>query len=266
MKPIKCISFVILLISLQAVSQIAPPSSSYLKEAAISESGGAVHVVANSPRPLAQTLDALRKKYGWVVDYEDPRYLSKLDVVEASGQAKNVSGANLVPGGGSFSVDFPAGSPEQKPDEEKTLRLIVDAYNRSNNPGRFEVRKSSQGNFHVVGTATRDAKGEIAAQKAVFDSALTLLRRQKTAEETIEAICAKITRQRGIPVTLGVSPRKLLAYTPVTVGGTGVPARDLLVQTLTLIHGNVYWRLLFNPDTKGYYLDLHAIQPEKGTN
>jgi hypothetical protein len=259
MKSIKYITCLSLLVVAQAVSQTTPERAPYLKEAAISETEGTVHVAANSPRPLAQTLDALHRKYGWVVDYEDPRFGSKLDVVEVVDKRIPAANSILLPAGGPFSVEFPATSP----DEEKTLRSVVESYNQSNNPGRFELRKGAQGAFYVIGTAAHDAKSQISPQQAVFDSPVTLVSRQRTASDTLNLICRRIAAQRGITVTLGVTPRNLLDHTPVKVGGTKVPARELLLQTLTATHGDCYWRLLFDPNSKGYFLDIHLIHPPK---
>jgi hypothetical protein len=288
MKSIKRVTCLTLLVILQAFSQTKPDVASYLREAEISEAEGTVHIVANSPRPLQQVLDALYKKYGWAVDYEDPRFTSQLDLVDVADPVTHDPHARLLPAGGKFSVDVPAVSaaPPQpastqistspdstkpasaQPDpaeEEKTVRLVVDAYNKSDNPGRFEVRKNSQGNLDVVGIAAHDIKGQIAPQKPTFDTPLTVPRRERTATATIELLCQKITALRGTRVAIGVNPRNLLDHTPVTIGATKTPARDLLRQTLTAAHCNCYLRVAFDPTSKGFYINIHSIQvPKKG--
>jgi hypothetical protein len=258
MKLIKCAAYLSLLVISQAASQTARESRSYLKQAAISETAGTVHIVANSPRPVAQTLDALQQKYGWVVGYEDPQFNSKLDLVEAEdagGRPPATKVPSRIPAGGQFSVDFPASTTE----EDKTLQIVVDAYNRSNNPGRFELRKSKQGTFSVVGVEARDAQGKLSKQPVLFDVPITLANRQRTASATLKLICQKIAADRHIAVTIGVAPRKLLAH-DVTVGGTKVSARELLIQTLASTRHSFYWRLLFDPNSKGYFLDIHSTR------
>jgi hypothetical protein len=253
---IKYAIYLSLLAMSQSVSQSAPEPGSYLKQAAISEAGGAIHIVADSPRPLVQTLDALQQKYGWVVDYEDPQFISELDLVKTGDSGNRAPNSKLsarLPAGGSFTVEFPANAP----DEEKILQLVVDSYNQSDNPGRFELRSGKSGTF-VVGAEARDARGQISHQRAVFDVPITLAERQRTASDTVNLICRKISAQRGIPVTVGVSPRRLLDHISVTVGGTKVSARDLLIQTLTSTHHRLYWRLLFDPNSKGYFLNIHS--------
>jgi hypothetical protein len=257
----------LILVALCQSQTASPQKDAFQKEATISEDQGTVHIVAGNARPLAQALDALQKKYGWVVGYEDPRYVSKVDLTELV-DALYGPKPRLIPVGGRFEANFPMPSGQVSAEaaadaEEKALRLLVDAYNRSNNAGQFEVRKSSQGTLFVVGIAAHDSKGAIAPQKAVFDTPVTLVRAKRTGTEAIQLICRRVATRSGIPVSLGVSPRVLLDHNPVTVGGTKAPARDLLLQILSQTRGTCYWRLLFDPDSKGYFLDIHAAPTAK---
>ncbi|MGA8764293.1 MAG: hypothetical protein WB562_15605 [Candidatus Sulfotelmatobacter sp.] len=239
-----------------APAATSPVTNPYLREASITENKGATHISANSPRPLAQVLDALRQKYGWIVDYEDPRYVSTLDVVERPGGA-----IHSLPAGGSFTVDVPADSAATAPPpEDKTLQSIVDAYNQSKNPGRFELRKNEDRTYLVSGIGARDENGKVAAQEAIFDLTITMPKQQSSASETLELLCQKIAEPSHVKITVGVTPRKIMDYTKVNVGGTKVQARILLSRILEATGHTMYWRLLFDPDSKGYYLDIHAVQ------
>ena len=118
----------VLLVLSNSLLQGVHGQSPSLKQALISEMGPRVHLSANAPRPLEQALDALQQKYGWQVDYEDPQYISELDVVgDPVHQTR-------TPNGGAFDVDFTIG-PSATPDEEKTLSAIIDSYNQSKNTG-----------------------------------------------------------------------------------------------------------------------------------
>jgi hypothetical protein len=245
----RAVFLIVILVAFQAFSQTAQNTGPYLKQASISEAGGTVRINANSARPLAQVLDALQRKYGWVVDYEEPQYVSQMDTVEAPGGA-----SQSLPSGGSFSVEFPASAP----DEEKTLRLVVDSYNHSKNPGRFELRRGAQNSFYVVGTAAHDQKGGIAQQQVLLDFPVTLTTQERTLADTVNLICQETAAQGHTPVTLGVSPTGLLAHNTAKIGGTKVSARDLLSESLTATHHSLYWRLLFDPSSKGYFLNIHS--------
>lgn len=242
------------LLGLQSFAQTAPAPASYLKQATISQIGQKIHVTANSPRPLAQILDALHEKYGWVVNYEDPQYTSHADSVEVADGTTH----SQVPSGGNFEVEFAA---ESTPDEEKTLHLVVDAYNHSRNPGQFELRHDAQSNFDIVGMAAHDEKGTIAEQQVLLDRPVTLPSEERTIVDTINAIFQTIALQSHTAATLGVYPRSLLGHTPVKVGGTKITARELLRQSLQGSHRKFYWRLLFDPASRGYFLDLHVVRP-----
>lgn len=250
MKMFRFVICLALLSGFLAFAQVVP-SVAYTKDAVITETAGTVHITANNPRPLEQILGALQRKFGWVVNYEDPQYVAPVDlVVERGGEHSQ------LPAGGSFSVDFSATAP----DEEQTLRRIVDSYNRSKNPGRFELRRSVDGNFYVIGTAAYDQKGNISPQEVPFDRVLTLPSEEQTIGDAVDRICHEISKQMHSDLQVAISPRSLLFKTRATIGGTKIAARDLLVQSLLATHQKLYWRLFFDPSTQTYLLNIHAIQ------
>jgi hypothetical protein len=222
-------------------------AASYAKEAVITETAGTVQITANSPRPLEQVLYALQRKYGWVVNYEDPQYVSAVDLVKATDHDSQ------LPAGGNFTFE----SSGTAPDEEKILRGLVDTYNKSKNPGHFELRHTADGLFNVVGTAGHSDKGEIVPQQAPFDLPLTIANQEKTIDETVTRICAEVSKQSHSNVVLAIVPRKVLSQNRVALGGNKVAARELLAKSLLATHEKLYWRLLFDPTSKSYYLDLH---------
>ena len=239
--------FLILLVSVRAFSQA--PRGAYLKDATVSENAGTVRINADSPRPLEQALDALQRKYGWVVNYEDPQYVAMADYIENAG-----ADHSRIPAGRDFSVEFPTGTTE-----ERVLRLVVDAYNKSSNPGHFEVRQLADGNFDVVGTEALDEKGKILAQQIPLDISVTLPTEERSINETVDRICEEVTKQLHYDFNLGISPRSFLLRTTARIGGTNKSAREFLTQSLTATHQRLYWRLLFDPNSKTYLLNLHAV-------
>jgi hypothetical protein len=252
MRFVKHTIFFAIFIAVAAWSQTTG-AGNYLKQATVLQEGGAIHINANSPRPLAQVLDALQIKFGWTVNYEDPQFTAAADIVDAP------KGSPLakLPAGAAFSVQFPANAP----DEEKTLRLIVDSYNQSKNPGQFELRHTDR-SFYVVGNAAHDDKGAMAKQSPLLDSPLTFASEERTITETVNLICEQLSAQ-GTTVTLAVTPRKPMDHNTVKLGGTKTPARDVLRQALQGTHQNLYWHLLYDPNSKGYFLDIHAAATQQ---
>jgi hypothetical protein len=239
-------------IALAALSQTTG-AGTYLKQATVSQDAGNIRINANSPRPLAQVLDALQLKYGWTVNYEDPQYVAASDQVDAP------KGSPLpkLPSGAAFSVQFAANAP----DEEKTLKQIVDSYNQSKNPGQFELRHTAEGIFYVVGNAAHDDKGAMQKQQVLLDTPVTITSDDRTVTDTVKLICDQLSAQDGLTVALGVTPRKPMDHNNVKLGGTKLPARDLIQQAIQGTHQNLYWHLLYDPNTKGYLLDIHAATP-----
>ncbi len=228
------------------------PSGTYLKSATVTQAAGKVQLKAISPRPLAQVLDALMDKYGWLVDYEDPQYTAAMDTVEAPGPR----GMTKYPSGGSFTFEFSATAPEA----EKVLGQAVDAYNKSDNPGRFELHKDPNGHLHVIGTAARDDKGTIGKQAVLLDLVVNVPSEERSITDILNEVCEKLTAESHVQVTIGISPRSLLDRNRVKLGGSKASARDLLKQSLQATHHNLYWRLIYDPSSKSYYLDIHSAR------
>jgi hypothetical protein len=224
------------------------------KATVISEADGKVRVAADDPRPLDRALDALQGKYGWRINYEDPQYISKLDLADP----KASSEGRPEPGGGSFVVEFPA-TPNTTPDEQKTLQIVVDAYNQSKNPGRFELRHGDPEQFDVVATAAHDEKGNLSKQEIVLDLPVMIPSGDRTVAETVDLICQKVAEKSHIAVALGVHPMGLDRQ-HATIGGKEMPARAYISATTEPTGRKISWRLLYDPDSKSYVLNLHQTR------
>lgn len=258
-------SFLFSLIALtpisSGVSQTTPAANSAPNPPAISQSGTTIHLAVTSPRPLIAALDALQIKFNWSLNYEDPQFVSNLDLAEFTDPRSVLSHTGPmphIPNGGSFSLDFPAGADSATPpDAEKTLHLIVDAYNQGKNPGQFELRKAGE-TFDVVGIAAHDNAGHISRQKAQLDFPVTLIKRERSASDTVDLICQNLTTMTRIKTTVGVLPRNVMKSRMVSIGGKKLPARELLASTLSATGRQINWRLLYDPDSKSYVLNLHS--------
>lgn len=249
-----------LLLALSGILWPAETRAPYLKQALVSQTRKTVHVSANAPRPLEQTLNALQEKYGWQLSYEDPRYIFKLDLAEVSDVALRLGGPTQVPRGGLFNIKFAIPS-NGLPDAEKTLHQIVDAYNRSDNPGRFELRSIGEKNFDLVGVFANDKQGHLARQEVLLDLPITIPVMQRSVSDVVALICQKVSELSHITVNLGVYSRRL-DHVTATIGGTEVPARTLLVNALASTGRKVYWRMFFDPGSQSYFLNLHSLKKE----
>lgn len=109
------------------------------RDAKIVEEDSWLQIDVNSPRPLDDVLAALASKHGWRLNYEDPQY-GKADLVDGE-----LAGC-------AFSARIPIRA-EYPPDPEQVIPAVVEAYNRSGNSTRFELRTLNDEWFDVVPTA-----------------------------------------------------------------------------------------------------------------
>ena len=104
--------------------QAAPSAPSFTMDASVSPNGdGTLSVTANSTRPLWQTLESVRRRYGWTVDYEDPLYSSESNQIASD----SVHGRYFK--GGKFVSHFLEPKSSSSTEETRVLQEIVNQYN-----------------------------------------------------------------------------------------------------------------------------------------
>jgi hypothetical protein len=221
---------------------------------------------ANDARPLAQALTALSEEYAWTIDFEDPPYDSKHDLVDDTAAEWRAAhpkekGVTII-SGGTFQTRFPetAGATFSAAQEEHALDIVVSDYNKSGNPGRFSLMSEGHGRFAVIGSHVRDDSGQEQPMPSILDTPITVPTETRDGLRTISAIREALTSKSQTRVEPGVMPLNVLVRTEVTVGGQNVPARTLLLQTLSLIKTKLYWLLPYDNDVKTYAFNLLPLR------
>src|SRR5260221_1899134 len=150
--------------------------SRYMENAEVRHLADSITVTANDARPLAQAVTALSEEFGWAIDFEDPAYYSKYDLVDDTApqwrDAHPIARGVTVIAGGTFQTQFPetSGTGGSPAEEEHILDTVVSDYNASTNPGRFSVRNEGDGRFAVVGTYVKDENGQDQAVSPILDT------------------------------------------------------------------------------------------------
>jgi hypothetical protein len=208
------------------------------------------------------------------VNYEDPQYPAGADADANPAplpQRRSPRARNYVRGGFTAVVDVtpsPNGPQNGRPDENAVLTAMVNAYNQSDAGSQFELRRQKDGRFDVVGmldaSQNSDESGG-ARQEPILDLPISLETQRRTANQTLMAICQKLTEQSKIAITAALidanSTRQGMGNVVVTVGGNLAPARTLLAQTLASIGERLSWRLLYDSASKSYRLEVTAPVP-----
>lgn len=229
-----------------------------------------VQVLANSPRPLAQALCGIANRYEWMVDYEDPLYQSKFDLIDATNPNWRALHPEkppaMIPGGGAFEFKYDEALAVTPDGEKKVLEALVAAYNRTDNPGRFEVRElsvdSSPGSvrrkrYAIIGVSIKDDQGKLQAAPPLLDTLITLPAEERSADQTIRLIGNELFAKHRIKVMGTGFANNALMQSKVTVGGANRSARSLLLQTLTQIaNPSMGWHAKYDPGTPMYVLNV----------
>lgn len=239
----------------------------FMKSGVVEHHGLTAAVTANHPRPLHQAIQAVREEYGWVVDFEDPPYSSRFDLVDDTDPQwrANHPGAKGVwrVAGGSFRSEYPeaATTVPSSLQVEAVLRKIVSDYNAGNNPGKFTVRKESNNRYSIVGISMKADDGRDKEVRSVLDTPLSLPTQRRTAVETVYSILNILSATNGIKVLPLMVPTNALQQS-VTVGGANITARELLKETLARANSRrtLFWDLFFDPDpnTNAYLLNIEV--------
>ncbi|MGH9352772.1 MAG: hypothetical protein ACRD2G_11530 [Terriglobia bacterium] len=231
-------------------AQGAPAPHVYMRHGVIERHAGSATVKADAADPLMDAIAAVSEEYGWVVDYEDPPYKGGTDVTYHPSPRPGVPSYKIVAGGAfqSTYTEMPKmwSSPAAK---LEVLQKIVSDYNQSGNPGNFVVRDLADGSFDVIGTSIHDSSGADIAIEPILDTTISIPSAARSVGATLDAILHALPAK-----SLNFCPPNLAMAGPVTVGGTGVPARDLLMQLVDRLGGNWAWQLVYQVGPTPEYL------------
>ncbi len=235
--------------------------SRYMENAQVRHLADSITVSANDARPLAQAVTALSEEFGWAIDFEDPPYYSKYDLVDDTvpqwRAAPNTKGVTVI-AGDTFQTQF-LKTPDtgtSQAEAERVLDSVVSDYNASANPGRFTVRNEGDGRFAIVGTYVKDENAQDQTISSILDTPISIQAETRDANSTIEIILNALTVKSQTKVAPFMMPQNALAQSHVTVGGQNIPARVLLLQTLSAAKMKLYWRLYYDHDVKMYGFSL----------
>ncbi|MFN7947559.1 MAG: hypothetical protein U0Z53_19575 [Blastocatellia bacterium] len=229
-----------------------------------------VKLSVEDPRPVAKLIEMLEEEYGWVITYEDPRYVYANDIEDVTlkvcrdldkykpGEAPKV----LVPRGGILEFTYDVAPDTKLPtDPVVVVQRLLDAQAASSHGSRFRLEKSGIA-LHVVPAAIKNKEGKLVPQGSVLDTVISLPAGERTILQKLESLCGAISRATSIPVELGTIPDNWFSRRQNRQGATNQKARDILVNTFaTMDHGaNLSWQLFYGPGTRRYILNIHLVR------
>lgn len=234
-----------------------------------SQAANKVKLSVEDPRPVAEAILKLEEKYGWVITYEDPRFVHDSEIVDVALQVRRDLDKYkpgevppvLVPRGGPLEFTYEVSPSTKLPsDPARVVQSLLDAQTANSHGGRFRLEKSGK-IMHVIPTAVKNRAGRLVPQGSVLDMIISLPPGQRTVLQKLEIICAGIGWTTGIPVELGTIPDNWFSRHQDDRAVLGQKAREVLLDTFaSMDHGtNLSWRLFYGPGTKRYVLNIHLV-------
>ena len=233
-----------------------------------------VKLSVENPRPVAQAIEMLKEKYGWVITYEDPCYVHESEIADVTlkvrkdldkykpGEAPKV----IVPKGGALEFTYDVMSDTNLPaDPAMVVQKLLDAQATSGTGGRFRLETRGR-IMHVIPAEIKNSNGVLVPQQSVLDTIISLPSGERTVLQKLQNICEAIRQVSDIPVVLGAIPTNLFLQHQDQRGAESQRARDILVDTFETMNKetNLSWRLLYEPGVKKYVLNIRLVSKRNG--
>jgi hypothetical protein len=227
---------------------------------------GMGHFDITDPRPLAMAAQELESRFGWLITYEDPRWMAASeiqDVTESVRRDGRTSPRVVIPKGGSIEFDIlRAASDYQRAGHIALVRDLVLAHAAAGNPGTFRVQES-HGRLNVVPLTAKDESEREIPQQPILDSVISLDERQKNGLVILDQFTRQLSRAAGVKVVLGMVPLNIFVNKVGTYSAHNELARDFLARFLDQMGHGFSWQLFFDPAQKIYALNIHRVTAEK---
>ena len=228
-----------------------------------------VKLSVEDPRPVAKAIEILEAKYGWVITYEDPRYIHDSEVTDVTlkvrkdldkykpGEAPKV----LIPKGGKLEFSYDETFNTNLPgDPRLVVQKLLDAQAARSYGGKFRLENIGKV-MHVIPVAIKNSDGVVTPQGSVLDTIISLPAGERTVEQKLESICAAVSRATKIPVELGAYPTNMFHQRRDQHGAVSQRARDILVNTFESMGNGIKlsWQLFYSASLKTYLLNVHLV-------
>ena len=207
---------------------------------------GRATIRTDTPRAVGAIVWDLRQRYGWRINYEDPRIRYRgdyVDVTVPSYQPRTPEDRALDPRAGLLEVTFAAPSEEGAPDDPApVLEALVQAHAASGLPGRFEVRQLGD-QYDIVGVAADDESGQTVSQDPVLDARISIPERERSLMDLVHEVCVQVSRATGVRIQEGTLPAGALRQGSMQQGFSDRPAREVLREALSRLRWPWAWSL-----------------------
>jgi hypothetical protein len=223
-------------------------------------------LTVDSGRPLDSAAKTLARRYGILVNSEDPEYLYSDDMKDVTAEvARRIRpGVRVfVPKGGRLEVRFPVQPSGWPRDVRGMLQALVDAANAQ---FPFAYRLEVAGDAYTfVPATTRDARGRVGIVPALLDRKITISRGLRSIIEHAKLMADSLSVETGFNVNCcqGVIAGYPWGMEVVDFEARDEPARSVLTRLMRRVPGRYYYLERCDPITPGRetwcFIDVKAV-------
>ncbi len=239
------------------------------------QSASFVPLSVSGSYPLAKAAEILERRHGLLVNYEDTVYTYAADIrddADPKYRQLHPGAQALTVKGGQLDVTIPVLEDGRTPTNALlAIHAVVQAHNSAGLPGQFRVVQNGEA-FFILPTAVKGGNGAFVPSSSPFDARITLPERDIDGLALVTLICDEVSRVSGVKVLSGTLPINLMLNKSAVIKANNETARDVLQRSLTglrwkhpgiVIPGRkLAWQLLYSPNQKAYYFNLHVAMKE----
>jgi hypothetical protein len=205
-----------------------------------------------SERPMATAIQILEDRFGILVTYEDPPYVSADDLWQVEGTVKGlVGGIIYMDWDKTYSV------------EEVLQSLVQIRIGPRDMPAVFAMEEAGPNKYHIFPVVGKNEQGTLVSRTALLGHQISLNRQDIDGLSAIKSICSALSDLTNQNVQLGAVADSLSEilkkYRRPSISITNRKARDCLAELLWQINPAISWQLLYDPNSKGYHLNLTEV-------
>jgi hypothetical protein len=220
--------------------------------------------VVDYPRPVAAAVLQVEKHFGYVVTYEDVRYLHPSDIVDVTAsvrrdgkQEPRVFG--MRNGTIAFSFTPRPGSTDAQVGE--VLQEILVRSRVAGNAGDFRT-EWTRGGYDIIPVSSKGKSGAIEAFESALEARITMSPRDETGLEMIMRFTDTVSAASRQKVNPGTLPMSQLDRARVRLDAHNDRARDVLWRALQAISPTLSWQLFCGVGNGACVLNIHRV-PKK---
>ena len=198
-------------------------------------------------RPVAAAVKILEKRYGCIINYEDPVYECPCDIVDEKTDYL---------AGGIIKIDWQKSETIEDLLNKLTQTIIAPRQEKD----LFRWTKN-EGRYYVYPIQSKDKNGNMVSRTSIVSQKISLDMQDTNSIDIFKSICSELSSVKGKKVELGTIPENLQvqlsnrAYSKCLIENEN--AIDILNHYLKESSPTISWQLLYQPSLKGYELNIY---------